>query len=260
MTPTITAPAWQPAQGHCSKCRRIWVLDERQGICRWCGNSASCQSTVAKPRRLHSKLNRRPRQDHDDGNGYDGLPEPYLTYYHIAMRFAPKAKSGEKDDLLHTIIEALAKVGLRKASKGEEFTEAAMYRTAEHVKDAYWYRHYAYSNGLDCRHCNTKQRERCRWNWAHSDWQYCDCHRAIQLESINKPIADEEGNLTELADLISDDRALDLEAWVDARTFLIGAPIRLKVIARKRLKGEALTAAEQEYLRRLRRKHQMALV
>jgi len=246
--------------GHCSHCHRVWRLETGQGVCRWCGKLATCQTSVAKPRRLKVTRTRSRKQAENGGNGYEGLPEPYLTYYHIAMRFAPKAKSGEKDDLLHTIIESLARVGIKKASTGEEFTEAAMYRTAEHVKDAYWYRHYAYHNGLDCRNCTKAQRAKCRWNWAHSDWAYCDCHRAIQLESISKPITDEEGNLSELADLISDDRALDLEAWVDARTFLIGAPIRLKVIARKRHRGEKLTQPEHLYLSRLRKRNQKTMV
>jgi len=276
MTPTITAPARQPAQGHCNVCRRIWVLDERQGICQWCGNSASCQSTMAKPRRLHSRRNRRPRQDHNGADGYDQLPEQhgwvatdngfrwasldYASFARVAMRFAPKAKTGEKEDLLHSIIEGLAAIAIRKATTGQEFSEAAMHRTAEHLKDRYWHTYYAYTNGLDCRNCTKAQRDRCRYNWAHSEWAYCDCHRAIRLESINQPITDEEGNLTELADLIADDRALDLEAWADARTFLIGAPIRLKIIASKRHNGDKLTKAEHDYLYRLRQRYQKILV
>jgi hypothetical protein len=134
-----------------------------------------------------------------------------------------------------------------------------MYRIAEHIKDHYWYKHYAYHNGLDCQHCSKAQRARCRVNWAYSDWAYYDCRRAVTLESINKPIIDGEGNITELAELIADDKALDVEEWLDAKTFLIGAPIRLKQIARKLNKGEALAYPERNYLSRLRKKHQLAL-
>jgi len=176
------------------------------------------------------------------------------------MRFAHKAMTGDKDDLLHSIIEGLAKVANHKADKGEDFTEPAMYRVAEHIKDWYWYRHYAYRNGLSCRNCSKEQQAKCRYNWAHSDWQYCDCHRAIQLESLNRPVVDNEGNVTELAELIADDKALDLAEWIDARTFLIGAPIRLKAIALKRVEGETLTGAERKYLAKLRKKQQLALV
>ena len=76
---------------------------------------------------------------------------------------------------------------------------------------------------------------------------------------MNQPVTDQEGNLTELADLIADDKALDLPEWVDARTFLIGAPIRLKAIAQKRVKGEKLTGAERFYLAKLRRRQQLSL-
>jgi len=81
----------------------------------------------------------------------------------------------------------------------------------------------------------------------------------MHLESLNQPITDSEGNTTELADLIADDKALDLAEWVDKRTFLIGAPIRLKAIALKRSKAEALTDAERMYLQRLRKKQQKTL-
>jgi hypothetical protein len=193
------------------------------------------------------------------GEGYDQLPEPYLTYFNIAMRFARKALLWEREDLLHDIIIGLARTGQHKASKGEQFTAIAMIRTAEHIKDHYWYRHYSYYNGLDCQHCSKEQRAKCRYQWAHSDWAYCDCHRAITLESLNQPITDSEGNITEFAELIADDKVVDLEAWLDARLFLIGAPIRLKAIAYKLSNGEALTATERKYLSRLRKKEQMTL-
>ncbi len=79
------------------------------------------------------------------------------------------------------------------------------------------------------------------------------------MESINQPITDSEGHITELAELIADDKALDLAEWIDARTFLIGVPIRLKMIAKKLSKEEALTDAERMYLSRLRKKEQKPL-
>jgi hypothetical protein len=161
--------------------------------------------------------------------------------------------------LLHDIIEGLASVAKRKAATGQDFSQAAMYRIAEHIKDHYWYEHYAYHNGLDCQHCSKAQRAKCRVNWAYSDWAYYDCHRAVTLESMNKPIIDSEGNITELAELIADDNALDLAEWLDAKTFLIGAPIRLKAIARKRSEGDTLTHAERQYLTKLRKRYQLTL-
>jgi len=159
----------------------------------------------------------------------------------------------DKQDLLHDIIEGLSRVAQSKIATGEDFTEPAMVRTAEHIKDHYWYKHYAYHKGLDCQHCSKAQRAKCRENWA-----YSDCQRAITLESMNQPITDTEGNITELAELIADDRAIDLAEWLDAKTFLIGAPIRLKTLAIKRNKGEELTGAERKYLTKLRKRYQLS--
>ena len=166
--------------GYCSNCHKVWTLEERQGVCRWCGQPASCQTTTTKPRQLKSSRSRKRRQVDNGNNGYDQLPEPYLTYYKVGLRFTHKALIDDRQDLLHDIIEGLARVAEYKT-----LSEAAMYRIAEHIKDHYWYRHYAYQNGLDCQHCSKAQRAKCRANWAYSDWAYCDCYRAITLESIN---------------------------------------------------------------------------
>jgi hypothetical protein len=273
---TLPAPAQPSAQGHCNVCGRIWTLTEGRGICQWCSKPASCQTTRTKPRRFQCNRRQRPKQVNGSNNGYDQLSDQqgwiatpngfrwgtvqWATLYGVAARYAAKAKAQDTEDLLHDILLALAQVAQRKEAQGQPFSIAAMHRTAEHVKDWYWYKHYAYTTGLDCRHCTKEQQAKCRYNWAHSDWAYADCHRAIQLESINQPITDSEGNITELGDLIADDKALDLTEWVDARTFLIGAPIRLKAIARKRLKGETLTETERSYLSYLRKKRQKVLV
>jgi hypothetical protein len=239
--------------GHCSNCHKVWTLEGRQGVCQWCSSNANCVTTRTKPRRLKSSRSRGPKQAHNGGNGYDHLPQPYLGYYKVALRFAHKALVDEREDLLHDIIIGLARTGQTLAARGQQFTEIAQIRTAEHIKDHYWYKHYAYNNGLDCQHCSKAQRAKCRENWA-----YSDCQRAITLESINQPITDGEGNITELAELIADDEAIDLAEWLDAKTFLIGAPIRLKTLALKRNKGEELTHAERQYLSKLRKRYQLS--
>jgi hypothetical protein len=240
--------------GHCSNCHRVWTLEERQGICRWCSSNANCVTTRTTPRRLKSNRTYRRKQVDAGNNGYDRLTEPYSTYHRIALRFAHKALTDEREDLLHDIIIGLAKTGETLADRGQQFSEIAQVRTAEHIKDHYWYRHYSYHNGLDCQHCSKAQRAECRENWA-----YSNCPRAITLESMNQPITDGEGNITEFAELIADDKAIDLAEWLDAKTFLIGAPIRLKQIALKLSKGEALAYPERKYLSRLRKKRQLTL-
>ena len=241
--------------GHCSSCGRVWTLEERQGICQWCSSNAICVTTRTNPRRLKSSRTYRGKQAHDGNNGYDRLPEPYSTYYRIALRFAHKALTDEREDLLHDIIIGLARTEQALAIRGQQFSEIAQIRTAEHIKDHYWYQHYSYHNGLDCQHCSKSQRAKCR-----EDWAYSDCRRAITLESINQPITDAEGNTTELAELIADDGAIDLAEWLDAKTFLIGAPLRLKTLAIKRNRGEELTHAERQYLSKLRKRYQQSFL
>jgi len=249
---TVTSPSPAP-QGHCSLCGKVWTLKERQGVCQWCGKPASCNSTTSKPRHIKSRSNGRRKQANGIGNGYDQLPEPGLTYYKVALPFARSVPTQDSEDLLHTIIMTLTDVERNNGLK--PFTEAAMYRTAEHVKDHYWYDLRKRTSGLDCGHCSKTQRRKCK-----EDWSYNRCPKAIKLESLNKPVIDSEGNMTEFGELIADDKAVDLDDWLDARTFLIGAPQRLKGIARAIRNGESLTGAERKYLSKLRKRKQKSLI
>ncbi len=258
MSLSVAAPAAPDGgngnhQGHCSRCHRVWTLKERQGVCRWCGNSASCQSTTAKPRHIKSRSNGRRKQPDGNGNGYDQLDGDWLSYYKVASRFNHKAKAEDTEDLLHDIMLTLA---LAEQNNGHKpFTEAVMYRIASRAQADYWRAYYKLTMGLDCRHCNKAQRQKCR-----SEDLYSQCPKAIKLESLNKPILDGEGNLTELGELIADDKAIDLDAWIDARTWLLGCPKRLVQIASKRLKGLLLEPKEKMYLQRFRQREQKSFI
>ncbi|GAF87550.1 unnamed protein product, partial [marine sediment metagenome] len=135
------------------------------------------------------------------------------------------------------------------------FTEAVMYRIASRTVADYWFNHYSYSSGLDCKHCSKAQRQKCK-----EDDLYTECPKAIKLEYLSKPITDSEGNLTELGNLIADDKALDLDGWVSSSTWEIGYKPRLVDIAYKLHTGEALTNADLLYLSRYRRQEQKRLI
>ncbi len=258
MSSNVSAPAAPNGdngnpQGHCSRCHRVWTLKERQVVCRWCGNSASCQSTTAKPRHIKSRSNGRRKQPDGNGNGYDHLQNEWLIYYKIASRFSHKAKAEDTEDLLHDIMLTLA---LAERNNGHKpFTEAVMYRIASRAQADYWLDYYKLTMGLDCRHCNKAQRQKCR-----SEDLYSQCPKAIKLESLNKPILDGEGNLTELGELIADDKAMELDAWVSDSTWEIGYPRRLVAIAYKLKAGEALTQYDRLYLCRFRKREQKRLI
>jgi len=257
MSSSVAAPAAPDGdngspQGHCSRCHRGWTLKTRQGVCQWCGHLAICQSSPTKPRSIKSRSNGRLKQAPVHSNGYDQLQGEWLTYYKVASRFAHKAKAEDTEDLLHDIIITLADVERNNGHK--PFTEAVMYRIASRTVADYWRTYYKASNGLDCGSCSKAQRRKCK-----EDDLYTECPKAINLESLNKPIIDSEGHTTELGELIADDKALDLDAWVDARTFLLGFPQRLLVIADKLNSGQALDARDRMYLSRFRQREQKKL-
>jgi hypothetical protein len=59
-----------------------------------------------------------------------------------------------------------------------------------------------------------------------------------------------------LGELIADDKAIDLDAWVSDSTWEIGYPKRLVAIAYKLKAGIPLDKKDQKYLERYRRKAQ----
>ncbi|MBA7471946.1 hypothetical protein ES707_07258 [subsurface metagenome] len=145
------------------------------------------------------------------------------NYTRVADRFQHKARFQDRGDLKHNIIVRLAEVAQRNGHK--PFTEGAMVRVASFVVLEYW--HGEKRNG--------------------------------KVISLNTDIDDGEGNTVELIDTIADDNAIDLEAWVDARIWLLGCPKRLITIAHKRVRGIPLTKYEQLYLCRFWKRQQLMI-
>ena len=174
-------------------------------------------------------------------------------YIAIADRFQHKARAQDREDLKHTIMLRLAQVASNNGHK--PFTELAMYRVASITVVHYWREQYKLTNGLDCGSCSRTQRQKCR-----KDWIYPECPKAIKLEYLSKPIIDDNGNTTELGELIADDKAIDLDAWLDARVWLLGCQKRLLDIAHKIDNGESLSAIDRAYLSKWRKKEQKRLI
>ena len=84
--------------------------------------------------------------------------------------------------------------------------------------------------------------------------------KAIKLVSLSKPIIDSEGNITELGELIADDNAIDLDAWLDNQAFILGFPKPLIRIINKMDEGKPLTGYERLYLYRFRKREQKRLL
>jgi hypothetical protein len=221
-------------------------------VCQWCGKFATCQTSRAQAlRTIKSRPNGRKRQAQANGNGYDRLDGEWAIYYQVASRFSYKAQAQDREDLLHDIMIALADVSRNNGHK--PFTELAMYRVASITVVHYWRAQYRLTNGLDCGSCSKAQRRECR-----EDDLYSECPKAVKLEYLSQPITD-DGNLTELGELIADDRAVDLDAWLDSKTFLTGCPQRLIDIAVKIREGQSLNGADRKYLCKWRKREQLRL-
>jgi len=130
-----------------------------------------------------------------------------------------------------------------------------MYRIASRAQADYWFRHYKLTMGLDCGHCSKAQRQKCK-----EEWLYGKYPKAVKIESLNKPVIDGEGNTTELGELIADDKAMELDAWVSNSTWEIGYPRRLVAIAYKLKEGIPLDWKDHKYLQRYRQKEQKKLL
>lgn len=246
-------------EGSCSQCHRIWKLETKQGLCQWCGKRATCQTTRTKAlRSLKSSRRRNDRQAKAIGNGYNQLEGEWLTYYRVASRFAHKTQTQDREDLLHDIMLTIAQVERNNGHK--PFTELAMYRIASRKVADYWRDHYKLTNGCDCGHCSQRQRATCLKDWLGREYSYHQCPKAKRMDALSRPIVDSEGNTTELGELIADDKAIDIDAWLDAKTFLRGSPYKLILIAERKQRGQGLTATESQYLWRFRRKEQGVLV
>jgi len=180
------------------------------------------------------------------GNGYEKLEGDYAVYYKVATKFCHKARYEDREDLLHTIMLNLAVAHRSNGHKPDN--PSWMYRIASFTVAQYWRDYYRRTYGIDCGHCSNQQRKKCKANG------YSECPKAIRVEYLSKPIADGDGHISELGDLIADDKALDLADWTDINTFLLGCPQRLIDIAEKRRDGIPLTHREVVYLQYQRQK------
>jgi len=197
-------------------------------------------------------------QDDGDGyhNGYDQLQGDWLTYYKVARYFVHKVKREDREDFLHDLILEMAKVKAKYEAKGKPLTEAGLMRVASYELSEYWVKLRRLTTWLDCGNCSKEQRRKCR-----EELLYSDCPKFHQLVSLDATVnnPDGDGEPSKLIQFIADDKALDLDAWVDARRILLGLPRRLVQIGYKMYSGYKLTATESRYLYKFRQNGQKRL-
>ena len=77
--------------------------------------------------------------------------------------------------------------------------------------------------------------------------------RKPTILSLNGETDNGDGDSVELWQTLADDKAIDLETWLDAKRWLLGCPKALVKIAYKRYIGKPLDHREQVYLLKKRR-------
>ena len=190
-----------------------------------------------------------------NGNGYHGLNGDWALYYKVARGFVRRVKPEDRQDFLHDLLLAMAKVKVKYELVGKPLSEAGLIRVACYEVADYWRKWFKRNNGIDCSHCSQAQKRKCR-----EEDLYRECPKAIKIESLDSVIEDGNGNSTELHEMIADDNAVDVVARLDARLTLQGYPHKFVGIAYKQYAGYPLTNDERAYLYRHRRKAQKRLV
>jgi len=144
----------------------------------------------------------------------------WQKYINIADKFQYKAKPEDRQDLRQDIVLRLAEVEAKYNGSGNSLTEGGMVRVASYTVMAYWR----------------------------------EVMRLPKITSLNGIVADGEGNETELCQMLADDKAIDVDAWLDAKMWLYRAPPRLVKIAYRKVSGLPLAKTEARYLQRYRQK------
>ena len=151
----------------------------------------------------------------------------YGKYITVANRYQYKAKYQDREDLNHDIIIALAEAQRAKDNNGGgNLSDVAMLRITSYECQKYWRQ----------------------------------IKRQYNIFSLNTELKNGDGDSIELIETIADDKAIDLDAWIDASIWLLGCPARLIEIAHKRLKGLLLKPKDKMYLWRYRQQEQKSLV
>ncbi len=147
---------------------------------------------------------------------HQNLSDGWKTYAEIAHKFKWKVLPEDRDDIESDIILKLKE--LKEKYGPKPLTVGGMMLAAKFVVLDYW-------------------RRKGRAN-----------HRFTSLNTV----VEHEGEPIELGDTIPDDKAIDLDEWLDTTNRLEACPPGVKRIALKLERNELLTSGEKTYLLRFR--------
>jgi len=191
---------------------------------------------------------------------YDQLEGKWRDWLEVARRYERKVPAQDRLDIRHNIM-----VELHRASKrdGQPLPLLRAYRIASLTVALYW-REVNKPNVKVCVYSGVATEPHCKACKRHTDSHRCAYLASRPIQSLDSEATDSEGNTVRLMDTVADDTAIDLDVWLDNKTFLLGCPMRLIEVARKRKNGIPLNDTEQRYFTRQRQKelkrYQIALI
>ena len=189
---------------------------------------------------------------------YNQLDGDWHDWLEVARKYDGKVPSQDRYDVRHNIMIELDRARARDC---EPIPILRAYRIASLTVALYW-RERLKREVKVCIYNGVATEPKCASCRHKPKGQRCPYQATRPIQSLDQPTTDSEGYECRLLDTIADDNAIeaiDLDEWLDVRTFLIGAPQRLKGIAKKMKDGELLSGAERKYLSKLRKRKQKSL-
>ena len=157
-----------------------------------------------------------PDGEYSEALSYDRLEEPWHQWAKIASSFIRQLDDHQdREDLMHNIIVRLAEVAEEYRQQGKPLTKWGCIRVAQYTRLRFYH--------------NKK-----RW-------------RRVSSINLNSPVRDEDGNETELINTLADQKGVDLDTWIDAKSYYLKSPERVKKAIRKRVNQDWRTLSGYDW-------------
>lgn len=210
-----------------------------------------------KPRSITSKRRKLP-EDNTEAieQTYHELDGDWADWIETARAYDRSVPKQDQLDVRHNILLELARA---RARDNEPIPKLRQYRIASLCRVNYW-REQGKGQTRVCIIDGKPKEPHCRDCQHNPKHGRCPWLAVRPMLSLDLEVEDSEGGSTTLGDTIADDKALDLDGWNDAVTWLLGCPTRLIQIADKIRNDKTLTGAERKYLWKWRKREQKRLI
>jgi len=186
---------------------------------------------------------------------YNRLAGEWHDWLEVARKYERKVPSLDRYDVRHDILIELARA---RARDGEPIPLLRAYRITSLMIAGYW-RERLKREVKVCVYNGVATEPHCASCRHKPKGKRCPYQASRPIQSLDQPTTDYDGYECRLLDTVADDNAIDLDAWLDDKTFLLGCPMRLIEIATKKANGQPLSWKDHKYWEREIKKTQKAL-